>query len=201
MEAFDSMPENATDFNAEEFTQEESKKKKSVDEPEEEEQDDFENTLEILKIKHKIIRYSQSFGKYLEIFTSRLGMMDDLDLPQLKKLLMEIEIAVRARTSGNMCRTYYMNAMQVAEKVAPFIGMNLNGLFAIMNQNEQINECLEELSIKYDVMHHVNPEIRLGFITLNTVLALNSQNKKINKVAEILDQAVKAEHIEDYKDL
>lgn len=198
MEEFNNLPEDGIDMEK----KIENMSSPPTEEPSEEEpEESFDETLEKLKIRDRIIRYNVSFGKYLTVFSERMTAIDDMDLAQLKRLIREIEIAVSARTSGNMVRIYYGNAIQVTERLAPLIGMNLNGLTAVLTENEQINECLEELNIKYDVMHHVNPEIRLGFITLNAILAVNSQNKKINKVAEVLNQPVKEEHAKMYEDL
>lgn len=200
MEDLENMPEEGYEFAD---INEPRKRKGKSEEPEQEQEPepDFDETLEILKIKDRIIRYSTSFGKYLGVFMNRIEDIDNMDIDQLKKLIREIEIAVSARTSGNMVRIYYHNTINAIEKLAPIAGFNLQGLSQVLLENAQIDECIEELNIKYDIMRHVRPEMRLAFITLNAVLAVNSQNKKMETIAKVVNTPLNPEHVEAFADL
>ena len=170
--------------------------------PEEEDKDErFQRIIREQSIKNKILRYKISFGKYLTAYDYKIQDLDQYDAEQLSKLLEEIEICVSCRTSGNMLKSYYIGAVEVAEKCAPLLSMNLTGLSRILGENEQIRECLEEISIKYDVIQHTPPEARLCFLTLQSILAINTHNRKLIETKKILTEPVKKEVVEEFKDL
>lgn len=161
----------------------------------------FERILSEQRLKNKILRYKVSFGKYLLAYDYKIEQMDELSMDQLERLAQEIEIAVSCRTSGNMLKSYYIGSVQMVEKVAPLLSMNLQGLSAVLENNQAIQETLDELSIKYDVLQAQPPEARLAFLTLQTVMALNNRNKQIDAVKTVVNEPVKKEIIEKYADL
>lgn len=161
----------------------------------------FERILSEQRLKNKILRYKVSFGKYLLAYDYKIEQMDELSMDQLERLAQEIEIAVSCRTSGNMLKSYYIGSVQMVEKVAPLLSMNLQGLSAVLENNQAIQETLDELSIKYDVLKAQPPEARLAFLTLQTVMALNNRNKQIDAVKTVVNEPVKKEIIEKYADL
>lgn len=161
----------------------------------------FESILSEQRLKNKILRYKVSFGKYLLAYDYKIEQMDELSMDQLERFAQEIEIAVSCRTSGNMLKSYYIGSVQMVEKVAPLLSMNLQGLSAVLENNQAIQETLDELSIKYDVLQAQPPEARLAFLTLQTVMALNNRNKQIDAVKTVVNEPVKKEIIEKYADL
>lgn len=164
-------------------------------------EDRFERILTEQRLKNKILRYKVSFGKYLLAYDYKIEQMDELSIEQLEKLVQEIEIAVSCRTSGNMLKSYYIGSVQMVEKVAPLLSLNLQGLSAVLENNQAIQETLDELSIKYDVLQAQPPEARLAFLTLQTIMALNNRNRQIDAVKNVVNEPVKKEIIEKYADL
>lgn len=103
----------------------------------------FERILSEQRLKNKILRYKVSFGKYLLAYDYKIEQMDELSMDQLERLAQEIEIAVSCRTSGNMLKSYYIGSVQMVEKVAPLLSMNLQGLSAVLENNQAIQETLD----------------------------------------------------------
>lgn len=206
----DDLPENVIELETEQAPKKTRKPQVSdiIAEPEEDsepeeesEQDKFKKIIELQGLKNKILRYKVSFDKYLIAYDYKIQDLDNLTLEQLKTLLTEIEICVSSRTSGNMLKNYYCSAVEVGERMAPFLGLNLTGLSKVLGESDQVRECLEELSIKYDVLQYTKPEVRLAYITLQTIFAINTHNKKINEINKVMEASVKKEVIEEFKDL
>lgn len=197
MSGFDNLPDNTSDFNPENIKE----PSDNTNAEESIEEESFDETLEKLKIRDQILRYNVSFSKYLNAYQEKIIGMDSLDNSQLKRLFKEIQIAVSARTSGNMARRNYGALVTSIEYVAPMFGMNLKGLSNILTEDEEIKECIEELNIKYDVMNHVPPEIRLIFLTTNAALAVNRENQKMQKIINIMNEPVAQDHINEFNDL
>lgn len=204
MSGFDELPETTVDFNPD--LKPETNTKLSKVDPIGQDDDDsdlseFDETLTKLKIRDQILRYNVAFAKYLQAYQEKIINMDDLNVRELEKLFLEVKICVSARTSGNMARRNYNALINGLEYAAPLIGMNLRGLSGILIEDEEVRECIEELNIKYDIMHHVPPEVRLGFLTMNAVLAVNRENKKMQVLVNILEENVTQEHVDEFQDL
>lgn len=180
-----------------------SKKKTISLSPKEEEEDKdvkFNRIIKEQAIKNKILRYKVAFGHYLMAYDYKIQDLDNMGTAELETLLMEIEISVSSRTSGNMISSYYLGGVSTIEKIAPILGMNLKGLSVVLGENQQIKETLEELSIKYDVAHYSKPEIRLAYLTLQSIMAINSHNKKVAETQKILNEKVSKDVVDEFKD-
>lgn len=195
MDKFNALPENTSELPDFEDT--------AADKPVETvaEEMSFEDTLELLKLKDQILRYNISFGKYLQAYTEKIANMDDLELEQIKKLHREISIAVSARTSGNLARTQYTGIIRTVEFCSPALGFNLRGLTDYLSGDEAVQETIEELNIKYDVLNHISPEVRLVYLTLNAALAINKENQKFDKIVKIMNEPVNQQHLDQFQDL
>jgi len=170
-------------------------------EPSEDKEEKFQRIIKEQGVKNKILRYKVSFGQYLLAYDYKINDLDNLSIDELEQLLMEIEICVSSRTSGNMIQSYYLGAVSMTERVAPILGMNLQGLSQVLTENAQIKETLDELSIKYDVVHYTKPEVRLAYLTLQSIMAVNSINKKKEKTQQVLSAPVPQKTVEEFKDL
>lgn len=164
-------------------------------------EDKFSRIIKEQGLKNKILRYKVTFGHYLTAYDYKIQDLDNLDLNSLETLLMEIEISVSTRTSSNMVYSYYAGGVSVVEKIAPVLGMNLKGLSAVLTENKQIKETLEELSIKYDVLSYSKPEVRLIYYTLQSIMAVNTHNKKNAETQRVLDEKIDKKIVDEFKDL
>lgn len=183
-------------------------KKKKVDElpakeqnlPQEEE-DSVDQKLVKSELVNMILMYKIKFEKYLLAYEIDIMKLKSMSLEELETLYKQVELAVQCRNSTNMYKFTYSGVLETAEKVAPIVGMNLNGLSAVMNNNNEIQEILDEISIKYSSKTYAPPEIRLCFITLYTALGINSQNKKISAINKVVEEKVDIKIAEKYSDL
>jgi hypothetical protein len=203
MDLYADLPDDTDDFGSEPTTKNKKQSSTTINEPQEiePEQESFDTTLEKIQTRDQILRYHVSFAKYLGAYQSKIEQMDDLELPELKRLLQEISITVSARTSGNMARRNFNALINGLECAAPILNMNLRGLSQIIEADNEVAECIEELNIKYDVMKYTPPEVRLFLLTSNLVIAVNRENKKLQKVVEILAEPVPQDHINKFNDL
>lgn len=192
MENLDSLPENLCDDDDEVV----SGKSSGIIM---QEKPSFEDTLKKMSLRNKLISYKTNFGKYLEGYD--LSNISSLSMTELETLLQEVQIVVETRNSGNMLKFYYIGGIDVVERVAPIVGMNLRGLSEIMKNNDPIQECLNELSIKYDVLSAQPVEARLAFLTLNTILAVNNRNKQTESINKIVEGKVSKTVVDEFKDL
>ncbi len=161
----------------------------------------FEDTLKKMTLKNKLISYRTNFAKYLEAYDLTLTTLNSLSMEELEMLADEIKIVIETRGSGNMLKFYYIGGVDMFERIAPVIGMNLNGLSEILKNNEAIQETLNELSIKYDVLHTQPAESRLAFLTLNAILAINNRNKQLDSITKIVEGKVAKNVVDEFSDL
>jgi len=184
-------------------------KKKKVDElpskeqdlPQEEEEDSVDLKLVKSELVNMILMYKIKFEKYLLAYEIDIMKLKSMSLEELQTLHKQVELAVQCRNSTNMYKFTYSGVLETAEKLAPIVGMNLNGLSAVMNNNNEIQEILDEISIKYSSKAYAPPEVRLCFITLYTALGINSQNKKISAINKVVEEKVDIKIAEKYSDL
>lgn len=183
-------------------------KKKKVEEIPLKEQDlpqEEEDSVDLKLVKSELVNmilmYKIKFEKYLLAYDIDIMKLKSMSLEELETLYKQVELAVQCRNSTNMYKFTYSGVLETAEKVAPIVGMNLNGLSAVMNNNNEIQEILDEISIKYSSKTYAPPEIRLCFITLYTALGINSQNKKISAINKVVEEKVDIKIAEKYSDL
>ncbi len=183
-------------------------KKKKVEEIPTKEQDlpqEEEDSLDLKLVKSELVNmilmYKIKFEKYLLAYEIDIMKLKSMSLEELETLYKQVELAVQCRNSTNMYKFTYSGVLESVEKVAPIVGMNLNGLSAVMNNNNEIQEILDEISIKYSSKTYAPPEIRLCFITLYTALGINSQNKKISAINKVVEEKVDIKIAEKYSDL
>lgn len=161
----------------------------------------FEDTLKKMSLKNKLVSYRTNFAKYLEAYDLSITTLNGLSIEELELLSDEIKIVVETRNSGNMLKFYYIGGVDMVERVAPIVGMNLKGLGDILKNNEPIQETLNELSIKYDVLHAQPVEARLCFLTLNAILAVNNLNRQKDAITKIVEGTVSKNIVDEFKDL
>lgn len=183
-------------------------KKKKVEEIPTKEQDlpqEEEDSLDLKLVKSELVNmilmYKIKFEKYLLAYEIDIMKLKSMSLEELETLYKQVELAVQCRNSTNMYKFTYSGVLESVEKFAPIVGMNLNGLSAVMNNNNEIQEILDEISIKYSSKTYAPPEIRLCFITLYTALGINSQNKKISAINKVVEEKVDIKIAEKYSDL
>ena len=85
----------------------------------------------------------------------------------------------------------YNTATNGLEALAPFVGLDLQGLTEETNRSKDIDSILSELSCEYSIDKYLDPKIRLVAYTGFAVLRIDSQNKQ---------NRIRAHHKEETKD-
>ena len=76
------------------------------------------------------------------------------------------------------------------ESTACYLNYDIYGLTKALRHNEEIHECLKELSCKYDVTKYVSPESRLIIAVSSSAYSLYNQNNMKSKFNTFLEKQV-----------
>ena len=157
--------------------------------------------IEKQKLKNKVLRYKELFPHYMRNIEFKLEDLDNLDIEQLENLIEELSVVVNTRNSSNLTQMLYFTTTSVFETTSTRFGMQVNGLTEALKQNQAVIDCLNELSLKYENDMYMAPEVRLGYLTAQTVLQLHNLNKSGNTISNYLNKKVPDEIVNKYKDL
>ena len=80
-----------------------------------------------------------------------------------------------------------------------YLNYDLSGLTQALRHNEEIHECLKELSCKYDVSKYVSPESRLIMAISMSAYAIYNQNNMKHKFNAFLEKPVDEKTQNAYK--
>lgn len=163
--------------------------------PQEERQ---EKMIERAKLRNKIMRYRELFPKYTEHFEFDLESMDE---SEMEILLEHMHVAVNTRNSAGLTKMLYFETVKATEFCGSFVGLNIDGLSAALQQNQAIHDILDELSLKYENDMYMAPEIRLGYVTLSTAFSLHKLNSSQNTINNFLKKSIKKDDLEEFDDL
>lgn len=169
--------------------------------PPESEDERFNRVLQEQKLKNTILRYKAKFGKYLEGFDYKLSDLDNLSIDQLGKLAQEMEIIVSSRNSASFVNHFYFSSVEVLEKIGTGAGFHFGGLSQALANNEAVAETLDELSIKYEGLSYCRPEIRICYLTVQSLIMTHKVNKARIEIETELKKEVPIEILREYEDL
>jgi hypothetical protein len=116
------------------------------------------------------------------------GTLDDFSVEQLRKLKIEYQ---QIRNHKNGFESFLLVAKNITlavEAVSPFIGLDLEGFHAMLNDNPDYQDCLNCLAHDYGAQN-VTPMQRLVMIVGLTGYQLHNINttKKSTKIGTISD--------------
>jgi len=167
-------------------------------------------------IINKIVNYTEQFREKLEGYIPIKGLqhakyVTGLTKKNKEQLQKELEYIRR-----KICHVNTKGAFKMAfnfgsntlESMAPYVGLNLNGLTDELNNNDEIDNILKELSCEYSFNKYMDPRFRLIAHTGFTILKVDSLNKRrdeITKKAEgfrdSLEEETDEEITEKYRDI
>ena len=163
---------------------------------------ELQNTMNVIK------RYIESYydtGKLDDIvgndkrtFVLRLN---ELDLYQLKVLLSNIQFKLSSSNSSKLFESGFFLISSQIESTVCYLNYDITGLTAALRHNEEIHECLKELSCKYDVTKYVSPESRLIMAVSLSAYSIYNQNNMKTKFNAFLQQPIDEKIKETYKNL
>ena len=163
---------------------------------------EIQNTTNVIK------RYIETYydtGKLDDIvgndkrtFVLRLN---ELDLYQLKVLLSNIQFKLSSSNSSKLFESGFFLICSQVESTGCYLNYDLSGLTQALRHNEEIHECLKELSCKYDVTKYVSPESRLIMAISISCYSIYNQNNMKSKFNAFLQKPVDEKLQNTYKNL
>ena len=163
---------------------------------------DVQNTMNVIK------RYVECYydtGKLDDIvgndkrtFVLRLN---ELDLYQLKILLSNIQFKLSSSNTSKLFESGFFLVSSQIESTACYLNYDISGLTQALRHNDEIHECLKELSCKYDVTKYVSPESRLIMAVSLSAYSIYNQNNMKSKFNAFLEKPVDEKIQNTYKNL
>ena len=127
--------------------------------------------------------------------------LNELNLYQLKILLSNIQFKLSSSNSSKLFESgFYLMVSQV-ETTSCYFNYNISGLTQALRHNQEIGECLKELSCQYDVTKYVSPESRLIMAVTATAYSVYNQNNMKLKFDSFLSSPVSDNLRDNYKNL
>ena len=157
--------------------------------------------IEKVKLKNKILRYKELFPHLLQNFNYRLEDLDNLDNKQLSFLIEELSVIVNTRNSSGLTKMLYFETARVFEFGGRFVGLKVDGLQTALKENQAIHDVLNEISLKYENDMYMAPEIRLGYLTAQTILSLHKLNSSQNVISNFLSEKIPETIKKEFEDL
>ena len=127
--------------------------------------------------------------------------LNELDLYQLKVLLSNIQFKLSSSNSSKLFESGFFLVSSQVESTACYLNYDISGLTQALRHNEEIHECLKELSCKYDVTKYVSPESRLIMAVSLSAYSTYNQNNMKSKFNTFLDKPVDEKTQNTYKNL
>lgn len=154
----------------------------------------------------KVKRYLLEFEKELEnihdgdpvTFKHRL---QELNTEQLEILIQNIQFEINIPKTRTMFNSAFFILTNQMETLTCKFGYDINGMSKLLQQNEDVNQALRELSCQIDLSSYTTPEMRLGSAVLLTAMTCYNQNKLNSKMNDFLNEPVDEEVKEKYKSL
>ena len=157
--------------------------------------------LERLRIKSKILRYKEFFPKQLMVYEYRMENLDALSTEDLQDLLYEIQLAVSCRNSAGLIKSCYFSGIGLTERIGCAMNYKLQGLSEALQQSQEVHDCLNELSLKYEDAIYTSPEIRLANATLQAIIGLHKLNSSNITINDVLSKKVPGDLQDEFGDL
>lgn len=142
--------------------------------------DQFVDYLVKRKLIIQITNYKNSrLGKYLTSFD--FNNLDNQTVDELARMLTEIKYSVSVRTTSGTIENSFKYVTTFTEAIAcNFTPLLLSGYSNALNNNENVLDCLTEISLENQDLFYVSPAKRLGFYMVSTAInvhAINSMRK------------------------
>ena len=163
---------------------------------------EMQNTMNV--IKRYIDTYYDSgklddiVGNDKRLFTYRLN---ELDLYQLKILLSNIQFKLSTSNCSKLFESGFYLLSHQLEATSGYLGYDIHGLTDALRHNQEVGECLKELSCLYDISKYVRPESRLLMAVSITAYSIYNNNSMKVKFDAFLDKPVDEKIQNTYKNL
>lgn len=152
-------------------------------------------------LKSKLNHCRTLFKEELAGYEDRLTDIDNLPNEDLKLLLDEVKMAISVRRSSNLVKPLYFTGLEFIEKISCRFGYNIEGVHQMMYKNIEVHKCLDEISLDFDDSMYMPAYMRLGIITLQTVVGVYEMKRVEDTLKNEMSRKVKSEVVNEYKDL
>lgn len=153
--------------------------------------------------KIKLINAIKNYEKRWDYLTQHDRQeLEQLDVEKLKLLLNEHQFNVSSTNSSQISRDGFFLASNIVEYVGcRFTPLKLQGLTAVLSSNQHVLDTIDEVSMKYGSLLHVEPEYRLCYLVLATALGVHNANSQKTVIEDHFKSPVKQETVEKFNDL
>ena len=163
---------------------------------------DIQNTMNVIKryldTYYDTGKLNDIVGNDKRLFVLRLN---ELDLYQLKILLSNIQFKLSSSNSSKLFESGFFLMSSQIESTVCYLNYDISGLTQSLRHNEEIHECLKELSCKYDVTKYVSPESRLIMAVSMSAYSIYNQNNMKVTVNTFIEKPVEEKLQNTYKNL
>ena len=163
---------------------------------------EIQNNMNVIKkyidTYHETGKLDDIIGNDKRIFILRLN---ELDLYQLKVLLSNIQFKLSSSNSSKLFESGFFLVSSQLESTACYLNYDISGLTQALKHNNEIHECLKELSCKYDVSKYVSPESRLIMAISLSAYSIYNQNNMKTKFNAFLEKPIDDKIKEKYNNL
>lgn len=164
-------------------------------------QDKMTELRDKIKIKTKILHYYEKFPSELQSYSVKMNSLDELSHDDLILLAEEVKLVVNQRTSGGLIKSLYFTGAGFLEAMSMGFGFDLTGFKNKLQENSQVQKCLDMIALEYDDYATAPPQVMLAFCTLNAVTSVYENNLKDKVIKNETAKSIAPELADQYKDL
>lgn len=152
-------------------------------------------------IKQLMMYKMSRLSKYLIMFDLSSQSLEMKSQQELEDLLRECKYTVGVRTNLAFFQSAAENGLVGLEYTATRTGLRVQGLSFYLQKNEEFQDLIAEVGLKYSNITYVEPEARLGLLVVRTALALHNMNKSQEATKEFLNSEISKTVQDKYQDL
>jgi hypothetical protein len=128
--------------------------------------------------------------------------LEQLDVEALKLLLQEHQFNVSSTNSSQVSRDGFFMASNIVEYMGcRFTPLKLQGLTSVLASNQHVLDTIDEVSMKYGSLLHVEPEYRLCYLVMAAALGVHNANSQKMIIEDHFKNTVNPETIQKFSDL
>jgi hypothetical protein len=153
--------------------------------------------------KIKLINAIKNYEKRWEYLVQyERQELEELDVEELKKILNEHQFNVSSVNSTKISRDGFFMMSNIVEYVGcRFTPLKLQGLTSVLASNQTVLDTIDEVTMKYGSLLHVEPEYRLCYLVMAAALGVHNVNSQKTIVEDHFKSPVNQETMKKFNDL
>lgn len=141
----------------------------------------------------KLTKYSQLFPNQFKEKIKNIHDLQKMKLKELEYALSQVEFAVSSRNAGSITKMVCHGIGDISEMYGPTIGYDLRGMGSLVRTHPEMQDLINEMSIKYDSFTALPVELRFTFTFMMCAKGLDYANKH-NLNNTLISEAKSKEH-------